>query len=115
VSLADGTKLEYFALPEDYPLQQASPPISPSAEEKYGVTAPLSIAAQATGLSPVIFSEANNTAGSQPMLVHNLQLTVTAKDTLKVCKEIHVYDIYEEEVSACLHIFLDMQNFSLEL
>jgi hypothetical protein len=49
VFLADGTEHNYFTLPADYPLEQATPPISPSAAEHVSVMPQPSIAAQAAG------------------------------------------------------------------
>lgn len=99
VFLADGTEHSYFTLPADYPLEQATPTMSPSAAEHISVTPQSSVAAQAAGLAIVPSSKANNTVDSDSLFVHILQLPTTAQDTSNVCKEMHVYDIYEEDMS----------------
>jgi hypothetical protein len=111
--LADGTEYTYFTLPADYPLEQATPPGSPSAGENVGVTDRLSIGAQAACLAPVLSSKANNTPGSVSLLVPNLQPNV--QDAPHVFKEMHVYNIYEEQDCACLNITSDVRDFNLEL
>jgi hypothetical protein len=75
VSLADGTQRRYYALPEDYPLKQTSPPMSPSAREKVSVTAQPSVAAQA--------------------------VPTAMQDASSVFKELSVYDVSEEDMTAC--------------
>jgi len=96
ISLADGTERSYFTLPAEYPLEQASAPMSLSAREKVGVTAPPSVAAR---LAPVICYKADNTAGSESLLVNDVKPRKTMQDASSVFNEMPVYDIYEEDNS----------------
>jgi hypothetical protein len=80
VFLADGTEHSYFTLPADYPLEQATPPISPSAVEYVSVTPQPE---QAAGLAT---AQANNAVGYDSLSGHILQAQTTAQDTSNVCK-----------------------------
>jgi hypothetical protein len=51
IFLADEIEHNYFTLPADYPLEQTTPPISPSVAEHVSVTPQPSVAAQAAGLA----------------------------------------------------------------
>jgi hypothetical protein len=101
VSLADGTQRRYYVLPEDYPLKQTSPPMSLSAREKVSVMAQSSAAGHAASLATVPCSKANITASSESILIHNLQVPTTMQDGSSVFKEMAVYDVYEEDMTAC--------------
>jgi hypothetical protein len=115
VFLADGTGHRYYVLPEEYPLEQAPQPMSLSAMKHVGVKPQPSLAAQATGLAPVLSSKVDITADSESPLIPNLQLPKNVQDAPHVFKETPVYDIYEEEYTACLNIMSDVRDFTLEL
>lgn len=108
VFLADGTERRYYALPEDYPLE------SSSVVGKVGVTAPPCVEEQATGLTPIICSKANITAGSESLLIPNLQWPMDVQDDPHVFKEAPVYDTYEEEDSVGLNTTSNVQDFTCE-
>jgi len=100
--LADGIERSYYALPEDYALEQVTPPMSSPTVEKVVVTAAQSVATQAASLAPILCSKANSTVGSESQLVHDVQLPTAVQDDPTVFKEMPVYDIYEED-NSCLN------------
>jgi hypothetical protein len=100
IFLADGTEHSYFTLPADYQLEQSTSLVSHSTAENVGVAAPPSVEAQEACLAPVC-SKANSMSGSQSMPVHNLQVAMTTQDASSVFKEMAVYDVHEEDVTAC--------------
>jgi hypothetical protein len=110
VFLVDGTEHRYYALPEEYPLEQAPQPMSHSAVQNVGVTVPLYVAAQVVGLAPVFYSKTNHTAGSGPMLVHNQQLPMTVQDVSSVFTKMPVYDVYEEDTNASLNFLGELRD-----
>jgi hypothetical protein len=70
--------------------------MSLSAREKVSVMAQSSAAAHAASLATVPCSKANNTASSESMLIHNLQVPTPVQDASSVFKEMAIYDVYED-------------------
>jgi hypothetical protein len=93
---ADGTEHSYFTLPADYPLDQDTTSVSSSSVEKGCVMAMSSVAAQTSGLAQVRCSQTTNAASSEPMLVHNLQLSTTMQFVSNMSKKMQVNDVCVE-------------------
>jgi hypothetical protein len=94
--LADGTERRYFVLPEDYPLEQTTPPISLSAEH-VSVKPKPSLAAQPAGLATSHCSKANSTVDYGSLSAHIRQAPPNEQDTSNMCKEMPLFDIYDED------------------
>jgi hypothetical protein len=92
VFLADGTERSFYALPEEYPLKQATLPMSPSARKNVGVTSSPSV----TCLVPGICSKENKTTG-ESLLIHVAQPPTSVQDYPCGLKEMHVSDVSDEE------------------
>ena len=105
VFLSDGIERNYYALPEDYSLKKATPPLYPSAAIRVGAMAPLFVAAQSAGLVPVCCPKANSTAGSESLLAPKLQLPMNVQADHKVIKEMHVPEEKKQDNEHLLECF----------
>jgi hypothetical protein len=114
VVLADGTEHSYFTLPADYPLEQVTPRMSHSAAVSVSVAAPPSVAAQAVNRQSVYLADGTKhnyftlpadyplEQSTPPVSNSTAENVPTAiQDASSVFKEIAVYDVYEEDVTAC--------------